>query len=221
MNQAKKNEVAQRCVRFPARLVAGFLLPFILPGTLSAQRSGEVELFVKATSIRAPTATAADKRVLRTRWADVNLDGLAAQAGRAADRSTAGGKIRLNLFDDTSFIAVPDRVEVTGPGRFSWTGHLEGVEPSEVTLAVADRILAGNITMPGASFHVRYEETRVYSIKGTNLGGNQLYSQSRGTSLSGTVSGLPVNGSTLYVRLWSKISAVWQFNDYVFIAASP
>ena len=164
MNQAKKNEVAQRCVRFPARLVVGFLLPFILPGTLSAQRGGEVELFVKATSIRAPAATAADKRVLRTRWADVNLDGLAAQAGRAADRSTAGGNIRLNLFDDTSFIAVPDRVEVTGPGRFSWTGHLEGVEPSEVTLAVADRILAGNITMPGASFHVRYEETRVYSV---------------------------------------------------------
>jgi hypothetical protein len=56
---------------------------------------------------------------------------------------------------------------------------------------------------------------------GTNLGGYQLYSRSHGTNLSATVSGLPVNGSTLYVRLWSKISAVWQFNDYVFIAASP
>jgi len=56
---------------------------------------------------------------------------------------------------------------------------------------------------------------------GTNPGGYQLYSRSHGTDLSGTVSGLPVNGSTLYVRLWSKISAVWQFNDYIFIAARP
>jgi len=35
-----------------------------------------------------------------------------------------------------------------------------------------------------------------------------------------TVSGLPANGSTLYVRMWSKISGVWQFNDYVYIAAT-
>ena len=55
---------------------------------------------------------------------------------------------------------------------------------------------------------------------GTNFAGNQLYSQSQGTNLSVTVSGLPVNGSTLYVRMWSKISGVWQFNDYVYIAAT-
>jgi hypothetical protein len=55
---------------------------------------------------------------------------------------------------------------------------------------------------------------------GTTFAGNQLYSQSQGTNLSVTVSGLPANGSTLYVRMWSKISGVWQFNDYVYIAAT-
>ena len=56
---------------------------------------------------------------------------------------------------------------------------------------------------------------------GTNFGGTQLYSQSQRINLSGTVSGLSANGNTLYVRLWSKIGAVWQFNDYVYIAATP
>jgi hypothetical protein len=55
---------------------------------------------------------------------------------------------------------------------------------------------------------------------GATFGGNQIYSQSQGTNLSVTVSGLPVNGSTLYVRMWSLISSVWLVNDYVYIAAT-
>ena len=55
---------------------------------------------------------------------------------------------------------------------------------------------------------------------GTTFAGYQLYTQAQGTNLSVTVSPLPVNGSTLYVRMWSKISGVWQFNDYVYIAAT-
>ena len=147
--------MAQRGVRFSAKLVVMFLLSLIPPRTLSAQRGGEIELFVESTNSQAPAGTASDKRVLRTRFADVNLDALAAQAGGAPGRPAGVGNIRLNLFDDTSFAAVPDRIEVTGPGRFAWTGHLEGVELSEVTLVVADRVLAGNIyharrILPGA-----------------------------------------------------------------------
>jgi hypothetical protein len=55
---------------------------------------------------------------------------------------------------------------------------------------------------------------------GTSPGGGQIYSQSQGTNLSVTVSGLPTNGSTVYVRLWSRINAVWQFNDYTYTATS-
>ncbi len=55
---------------------------------------------------------------------------------------------------------------------------------------------------------------------GTSPGGYEFYTQSQGASLSVTVSGLSTNGSTLYVRLWSKISGVWQSNDYTYTAAS-
>src|SRR5262249_40113638 len=51
---------------------------------------------------------------------------------------------------------------------------------------------------------------------GTGPGGMGLYSQSAGTNLSASVSGLPTDGSTIYVRLWSLISGVWQFNDYTY-----
>ena len=54
---------------------------------------------------------------------------------------------------------------------------------------------------------------------GTTPGGTDLYHQSQGSSLSGTVGGLPTAGQPVYVRLWSLISGAWQFNDYTYTAA--
>jgi hypothetical protein len=51
-------------------------------------------------------------------------------------------------------------------------------------------------------------------------GGNDLYTQNVGTNLSATVAGLPANGSTLYVRLWSLIGTDWLVNDYTYTAAN-
>ena len=39
------------------------------------------------------------------------------------------------------------------------------------------------------------------------------------TSLSATVSGLPTNGSRVWVRLWSMINGAWQWNDYTYTAS--
>jgi hypothetical protein len=51
---------------------------------------------------------------------------------------------------------------------------------------------------------------------GTTPGNNDLYSQSQGLNRTGTVTGLPTDGRTLYVRLWSRIGGVWQGNDYTY-----
>ena len=37
---------------------------------------------------------------------------------------------------------------------------------------------------------------------------------------SQTVSGIPTNGSTVYVRLWTTFGGAWQLNDYTYKAAS-
>ena len=47
-----------------------------------------------------------------------------------------------------------------------------------------------------------------------------IYSQSQGTALSVAVSGLPVDGRALYVRLSTRFGTTWQyFNDYTYTAA--
>ena len=57
---------------------------------------------------------------------------------------------------------------------------------------------------------------------GTNIGGAQYYNASTGTSLSATVTGLPANGQTLYVRLWWLPSGgAWASADYTYQAANP
>ena len=50
---------------------------------------------------------------------------------------------------------------------------------------------------------------------GSAKGGNNLFNQSMGTALSGAVTGLPANGSKVYVRFW-WMSGGWQYADYVF-----
>lgn len=55
---------------------------------------------------------------------------------------------------------------------------------------------------------------------GTGVGSNNLYGGSQGTSLSRPVSGIPTNGSVIYVRLWSRFASGWQGNDYTYRAAA-
>src|SRR5207249_2413971 len=56
---------------------------------------------------------------------------------------------------------------------------------------------------------------------GTTQGGGTIYDADQGLALSRTVSNLPTDGSTVYVRLLSYISGGWQFNDYTYQASSP
>ena len=59
-----------------------------------------------------------------------------------------------------------------------------------------------------------------YLYVGTTSGGKDLYAQSQGTNTSVTVSGLPTDGRTLYVRLWTLQGTTWSSNDYSYTAAT-
>ena len=63
--------------------------------------------------------------------------------------------------------------------------------------------------------------TRYWLYVGSTPGGADLWSQDQGTNLSTTVTGLPVDKRTLYVRLYSVIGGVWNFTDYTYTAAGP
>jgi uncharacterized protein YkwD len=51
---------------------------------------------------------------------------------------------------------------------------------------------------------------------GRSRGSNNIYGQSQGLNLSRLVSGLPSNGSTVYVRLWTRVGSTWSYNDYTY-----
>ena len=53
---------------------------------------------------------------------------------------------------------------------------------------------------------------------GTSFAANDLYGQSLGTNLSASVTGLPTDGRTLYVRLWSRTGSTWLARDYTYTA---
>src|SRR3989442_15085914 len=60
------------------------------------------------------------------------------------------------------------------------------------------------------------------SVGTTGPGSFDVYSQGQGTSQSVTVSGLPVDGSTVYVRLWTQFGGGtgWVLNDYAYAASA-
>ena len=62
--------------------------------------------------------------------------------------------------------------------------------------------------------------TRYWLYVGNTLGAADLWSQDQGTNLRTTVPGLPADGRTLHVRLWSVIAGVWQFTDYTVTAVN-
>lgn len=57
---------------------------------------------------------------------------------------------------------------------------------------------------------------------GTSSGAMDLYNQGQGLNTSAVVNGLPTDGSTIYVRLFTMMQdGSWQWNDYSYAAASP
>ena len=101
--------------------------------------------------------------VMRYRYVDVDFDDLIRDDG--APRSTEPGHtLLLNLFDDLVYTALLDRVEYNPGNDFTWLGHLQGEPYSQVVFVVGDGVLVGNITMPDASFQVRYAGNGVHAV---------------------------------------------------------
>ena len=55
---------------------------------------------------------------------------------------------------------------------------------------------------------------------GTAVGQGNIFGQNVGLATSQTVNGIPTNGATIYVRLWTQLSGTWLYNDYTYTAAS-
>lgn len=110
-----------------------------------------------------------------------------------------------------------------------WTGTASGYQSNDYTFKASGGTKAV-ITAPAPSSALTgttvtfswsgaAASTNYWLDVGTVAGAFNLYSQSEGFLTSQSVSGLPTGGTTLYVRLWSAINGVWQYNDYTYKAA--
>ncbi len=58
------------------------------------------------------------------------------------------------------------------------------------------------------------------SVSAISPGGSELYAGSAITGASASVTNLPLNGATLYARLYSLIDGAWSFLDFTYTAAA-
>ncbi|MEO8373430.1 MAG: CAP domain-containing protein [Candidatus Solibacter sp.] len=84
---------------------------------------------------------------------------------------------------------------------------------------------AAGSTLPGASATFSWQAVsgglEYFLYVGTGgAGSNNLVGRSIGTATSTTVTNLPTAGGTVYVRLWTRFAAGWQFTDATYTAAN-
>jgi uncharacterized repeat protein (TIGR01451 family) len=112
----------------------------------------------------------------------------------------SGGGSAVASASDSTIIVVPAPATITSP--------------------------ANGTTLPGSSVTFQWTTgtgvTQYWlSISKTGVGGGDLFNADPGPGLvtSRTISGLPTDGSTIYVRLYSHIGTTWPSLDYTYTAA--
>ena len=89
---------------------------------------------------------------------DVAVAARAAGVSAEAPRSVGpayGELLRLNLFDDTVFTGVVERIEPTFSGGYAVSGRLVGVEWGTLTLVVNGDVVAGTIRTLETTYRIR------------------------------------------------------------------
>src|SRR5512145_1822613 len=70
------------------------------------------------------------------------------------DQPAGADAVLLNLFDDVNIVAVRDRFERRGRGRFSWFGRPAGDPLGSVILVVQDGRLTGSVMTTAAVYDI-------------------------------------------------------------------
>ena len=104
----------------------------------SSPLANELQNLFAPAMEREETRASTDPTIVRARAVRVNFDLFAPLVPRRGD------KLRLNLFDDTSFVAIFERSRVRSPGSYTWFGRLAGEEYSSFILVVERGVAAAS-----------------------------------------------------------------------------
>ena len=125
---------------------------------------------------------APDSLALRRRLVTIDFAQLAssdvAVAARAAGVSVEAPRsvgpayselLRLNLFDDTVFTGVVERIEPTFTGGYAISGRLVGVEWGTLTLVVNGDVVAGTIRTLETTYRIRPAGNGLHTVSEVDL----------------------------------------------------
>jgi hypothetical protein len=119
---------------------------WLLTSCSSGSSESRIGLFTNAPD-QAECSQSSDPTIIRERCVFVNFELL--------KDMQLGDAILLNLFPDTQYTAILDRIEAQENG-YAWIGHLVSVDNSQVTLVMGGGQMAGNVTLPDEFYQIRY-----------------------------------------------------------------
>jgi hypothetical protein len=133
--------------------------------------------------------------------------------------------VRRHKTHPNTWVATSHTLQGGGNGsnvvpKYFWFGRVRDAgTPAGMTSPTPGSTLSGaNVTF---NWNAGSGVTQYWLDVGTGgVGTGNIYSASTNTSTSVAVTGLPLTGSTVYVRLWSLLSSGWQYNDYTYKAAT-
>ena len=192
-------------------------------GTVVTSGRGTFGDWDYATAGRTPDGTLAIAYVPSARTLTVALSELSGPVTARWYDPSAG------TFADISGSPFPNTgaVSFTSPGNNAdgdedWVLVLEVVPArAELTSPAPGTTLPGGVVTFNWSAGVGAQQYSL-SVGTTGPGSFNVYSQGQGTSQSATVNRLPVDGSPVYVRLWTQLGGGtgWVLNDYTYTAVT-
>jgi hypothetical protein len=111
---------------------------------------------------------------------------------------------------------------LTGPGWLyrDYTYTAASVDPRAAMIApVPATTLVGSLATFNWTAGTGVSQYHLY-VGGSGVGTNDICSQNTGSTRSYTCNGIPTDGRTVYVRLWSLTGPGWLYRDYTYTAAS-
>ncbi len=101
---------------------------------------------------------------LRSRHVKIDFDLLGDARGFRRASQKGRQSLELNLFPDTSFTALLDKIE-PHPKGYSWIGQVQGTPESIVILTITDGVMSGNISVSDTAYQIRHTEAGVHAIR--------------------------------------------------------